>query len=539
MSHQPVPRKRQTLSGSVLLAIGWLLCSISSHGAGVTVITHGYNGNANGWVTGMANQMTNYPGFPGTNSTIYKVTLTTSGSGYAYQWTRQAGPAPAGNDSGEIIVKLDWSQLAGGTGSGVTSTYDVAGVASWVLLQTNAISDLGGHALVEFPVHLIGHSRGGSLINEISRILGTNGVWVDHLTTLDPHPFNNDGLSDIITSVVDAPAKNTYVNVLFHDNYWQKNGSFLGADPSGEPVNGGYNQQLNSLSGGYGGVSAYHSNIHLWYHGTIQLTTPASDTEATITGSERTSWWVPYEEKGTNAGFIYSLIGGSDRTSLASPLGLPGNPIIRDGYNQYWDLGGGTTTNRTLLTANSGTWPNPIKFNLTGSNAVRQGDPVGVSLYYQYGGSSNLTAQFYFDHDFNSWNSNSIVVHSEQPPATGINAVFHYPNLGLPTTNIAPGTYSVYAKISDGINTRYLYAPELLTVASSLQPPALEISPLDAGQFQIGVNGVSGQTIVLQTSTDLRNWLPLATNALTSASWIYTNVPPAAFGMQFYRAILQ
>lgn len=516
-------------------------CTSFSHAAGVTIITHGYNGNVAGWVSGMAAQIPNYPGFPGTNATTYQLTLTTDGTSISYQWTRVAGGPPTNSDSGEIIVKLDWSQMAGGSAPYNISTYRVAAAASWVMLQTNAIADLDGHALAELPLHLIGHSRGGSLVSEISRILGTNGVWVDHLTTLDPHPLNNDGNSEFFTSVVDASAKNAYANVLFNDNYWQKNNSFLGIDPSGESVNGAYNRQLNYLPGGYNNVSSVspnHSNMHLWYHGTIQLVTPASDTEATITSNERTNWWVPYEQNGTNAGFYYSLIGGGDRTSMDIPLGLPGDPEIRDGYNQNWDLGGGTNANRTLLTANSGAWPNVIKFNLNTTNAVMPGEPVGVSLYYQYGGTSNLTINLCLDRDFDPWNANQISVGTLQPPATGTNYVNHYSNLGLNPTNIAPGTYSVYAKISAGPRVRYLYAPELLTVASSQQPPMLGLAQLNASQFQITVNGVLGQTVVLQTSADLQTWLPLATNTLESSAWIYTNAVPAGFGRQFYRARL-
>jgi hypothetical protein len=342
--------------------------------------------------------------------------------------------------------------------------------------------------------------------------------------------------------VVDASAKNTYVNVLFRDNYWQKNNSLLGIDPSGESVNGAYNRKLNYLSGGYNNVSSpspNHSNIHLWYHGTIQLDTPASDTEAAITGAERTNWWAAYEQKGTNAGFLYSLLGGGDRTSLDSPLGLPGNPVIRDGYNQYWDLGGGTNANRTALPAGGGAWPNPVKFNLTSTGPVPLGDAAGVSLYYQYGGAANLTAQFYFDRDFNPWNSNSILAEVAQPPATGTGSVYHYPNLGLATTNAAPGTYSVYAVLTDGARRRYLYAPELLVIASSLQPPVLGLNMLASGRVRIAVKGVPGQLIELQISPDLAAWQPLATNQMTSADWTFTNTVPVGQAARFYRARLR
>jgi hypothetical protein len=70
------------------------------------------------------------------------------------------------------------------------------------------------------------------------------------------------------------------------------------------------------------------------------------------------------------------------------------------------------------------------------------------------------------------------------------------------------------------------------------QPPVLDIARLNATQFTIGVNGVAGETIILQTSTDLTNWLPLATNTLVAPVWIYTNTPPLNQAHRFYRAFV-
>jgi hypothetical protein len=533
-----VPLNKLVLSAGLFYAV--LMGVTRLDAAGVTVITHGYDSDVNGWITGMAEEIPTYHSFPGTNYSIYKITLTTDGNNYFYQWQRDNGDAPSNTDSGEIIVKLDWSQMAGGSGTYDISTLNVAQIASFVLSQTNAIAELGGHALAEFPLHLIGHSRGGSLVSEMSRVLGTNGVWVDHLTTLDPHPFNNDGNSDPFLPT-DAPV-HAYANVLFADDYWQDLGSFL--DPTGEAIAGAYVRQLVTLSGGYhntSSISPDHSNVHLWYDGTIDWRTPTSDAEASITSSERQAWWSTNEQAGTNAGFEYSIIGGGDRLSTNPPFGS-GYPAVRDGFNQNWDLGAGVSTNRTILTSNNGTWPNVIRFDRTETNQVVQGQSIVLNLYYQWAqpAASNAMLSIYLDSDLNPLNSNQALLKQMVIPGTGASSFIGAGGVTVPfpAGNASPGWHSILAVITGGSQTRYMYAPEWVEVISNLRQPILSIVPLNASQSQIVVNGLPSQTIMLQTSADLTNWQPLVTNTLTTNTWVYTNTPGAGTNLQFYRAML-
>jgi len=508
-----------------------ILCvPLRGFGAGVTIITHGHLSSIDDWVHAMALAIPNYPSFPGTNSSRYAVFVQDAGSSYTVTPTRLSGGLPIDIDSGEILVELDWSDIANALFS--DSTVNIAAAVVPRLLQTNFIAELRGRALVEFPLHLIGHSRGGSLVCEMSRLLGQQGVWVDQVTTLDPHPVNNDGFFDpLMLGVVDATAQ-TYDNVLFADNNYET----LNTYPYGEPVPGAYVRYLTSLNGGY---SSAHSDAHLWYHGTLVWTTPVSDSEASITSTERQDWWTPYEQGGTNAGFLYSRIGGSDRLSLDRPAGL-GTPPIRDGYNQRWDLGAGSLPNRTALTVNNGAWPNVIKLNLTGTNRLADNEATSVRFYYQYGqvSSSNLTLDVCLDLDGNPWNTNHWLVRRISLSPTGTNFVFNPTvDFTVAPTNAPPGVYVICARLSDGPRTRYLYAPESLTILTPEGPIRLEIARDADGLIRVDVLGVPGQSFILQGSIDLQSWQPLTQHTLGTGRWSYF-VNPTNIDWRFYRTML-
>jgi len=269
----------------------------------------------------------------------------------------------------------------------------------------------------------------------------------------------------------------------------------------------------------------------------VDLRTPADDSVASITGSERQTWWTPYESQGATAGFYYSLIGAGDRLSGDQPAGAA---RIRDGYNQWWDLGAGTSNNRTALPLNSGSFPNLIKLNIAGTNLMAQGESNAVTFAYQLAkpASSNAAIRMFLDDDFNPLNGNEQLVRESTASGTTSNNVgFGTVSINVAATNSTPGVHSLYAQITAGGRSRYLYAPELLTIFSSFAPPNLAIARSLASEVRIDVMGIPGQRIVLQSTADFRNWQPLATNWLTANIWTYFDT--ASSRQRFYKAKLQ
>ena len=523
MRRWPVPQSLRCLFLLLTFGTG---CLGHLRAAGVTIITHGFNGNVTDWVIPMAERMTAYPSFPGTTSSCYQISITRNGSGqFIATATLVGGAPPLLTDSGEILIKLDWSSLSS---FGGVSTTTVAQVAANALLSTNLIPDMAGHPLAELPMHLIGHSRGGSVVTEIARLLGAQGIWMDHVTTLDPRPVAQFGDAAVFT----------YSNVLFADNFWQTMGDGL-IVPNGQFVSGAYNRKLLDLNGGY---SSSHSDVHLWYHGTIDLSTPATDTQATITATQRASWWTAPETSGADAGFRYSFIGGGDRLSEAEPAGV-GNGRIRDGFNAFWDLGGGIAPNRTPLPADSGVWPNPIRLLFAEGEPIPAGMSLNAVLYQQSGADplGTVELELFLDLDSNPYDGNEIEIDQRMLPTTGTAAVSQQLiEATLDAATVLPGDYRVGARLSDGAHTRYLYAPGLLTVTPSLQPPSVDASTLafTGGVLRFDVHGLPGQNVTVEASTDFADWVPIQSHIFTGAVWTFTDVEAGKFPRRFYRAVL-
>jgi hypothetical protein len=106
------------------------------------------------------------------------------------------------------------------------------------------------------------------------------------------------------------------------------------------------------------------------------------------------------------------------------------------------------------------------------------------------------------------------------------------------TNSIIPGAQDIATNqlAIGGTNVTVAFPPYSVTLLTI--PPAapkLAVLPSAAGQFTLQVQGQPKVRYVLQSSTDLANWSPSATNTLTGTTWnANTNLGSP---VKFWRAV--
>ena len=326
----------------------WLTATgaCSAWATGVTVITHGWAlvpGTYPSWVDQMAQAVTNVAYRKGLASSMYHITY--SGdivSGYTRSIANVSTLTAANSD--EVVVTVDWSVLANNLDAFNNAGITTEDIARWLAQDLLTLYPQQGLTtpLASRPIHLIGHSRGGSVMLETAKFLGSSGIWVDQVTTLDPHPLAFPDFGVMPGS--GDPAVHLYENVVFADNYWRAN--FAPFDFDGQSIPGSEDVNLNDDILVADGYTVAHQNVHAWYHGTIGFgsTFPTSDGTVSIPDD----WYVLPNPARNLSGFLYSRLASGtlrDRPAFSYATGsrFGGHHVreinSRDGGAQWANIG--------------------------------------------------------------------------------------------------------------------------------------------------------------------------------------------------------
>ncbi|MFQ5416493.1 MAG: hypothetical protein ACE5FL_05510 [Myxococcota bacterium] len=294
--------------------------------AGTTILTHGFALLATqppSWIFSMGRAILAAAGDPsGCGAIGGQAPL---GTMFLYDpatggWNLECGSTAP---NGEMVLVFNWTRESDGINLGGTQGYaEAAADALCAALRDPVLpAAFAGQDLLAADVHFIGHSRGAVVNSDCVERLAAADVAVDHVTTLDPHPV--DGSLDFPLGSVDwgDATPTVFTNVGFDDNYWRADNGGIGAlDFDGMSVVGDIDLDLGNAIEGFGDLDPplEHTEVHAWYHGTIDLTANDDGAGTNIDNELFTNWWGSGVPARDSAGFFHSAIVGGTRPAPVS-----------------------------------------------------------------------------------------------------------------------------------------------------------------------------------------------------------------------------
>ena len=168
--------------------------------------------------------------------------------------------------------------------------------------------------------------------------------------------------------------------------------------------------------------------------------------------------------------------------------------------------------------------------------------PLGLAV--QNGGTAILTTtavsltsmKFY-------WLFNDEPVPTSNTTVVNVNVPLVGTVSTLTVKNVSPasaGKYSV--RIVNGVGSVTSSNATLIVLASTVSN-VLNIVSTGTGMtvngFKLLLSGPAGSNYVIQASTDMKNWVPISTNAAPTGSISYTDTAATNLPVRYYRAMIQ
>lgn len=409
--------------------------------ASVTLITHGYEptGVASGWITALGNALSARAGGgsgagAGGGADIYRLTITGTGANANVAFFVPVSVA-SGTPRGDAVVLLDWAASSSVNFlslSASTSSTQIARLVAPQLLTAHSNFGARTTPLAELPIHLIGHSRGASVVSELAKALGEQGVWVDQVTTLDPRPVPPD------------PSVRSWSNVLFADNYYEQVDSSIILD--GSSVSGAANVNLSGVFGNLTGLGQAHNAVPTYYGGT------ANTAASSFAGVSIDPGW-----------YATSTTGPRESTGFTFSAGLAGAGATPRPLSGLRFAGGADRSSLTVTAAGADRWDNVNVTSPSAPATVAQGTGLNVSFRLE-DINRDATTTYFLDTDATPYNGMGVPAPlATSPPAASTTGATAYQTT-LSTTGLPVGNYYLAAKITSAAHTRYDYSLFPITV---------------------------------------------------------------------------